>query len=206
VCDKAEGAPAKLTVRAELRLRNGAVIEARQQRGWSQRKLAEEAGVSLPAVQAIEWLDFSRLHGEDEALKIAVRLELDPEALLPADLKGMKLASKVVASRQVNNEQLLDCHERFQARFALPAPDVASDVTELRERLYDMLGTLTYREREVIKSHYGLSGPALTLAEVSKKFFVTPEYARVLKAKALRKLQHPTRTRALEVFVAPTKE
>jgi len=54
VCDKAEGPTTKLTVRAELRLRNGAVIEARKQRGWSQRRLAKEASVLLQAVQAIE--------------------------------------------------------------------------------------------------------------------------------------------------------
>lgn len=140
-------------------------------------------------------------------MKIAIRLELDPEALFPADLKGLKLASKVVASRQVNNEQLLDCHERFQARFTLPAPDsVVGDVIELRERLYDMLGTLTYREREIIKLRYGLAGPVLTLNEVGVKFCVTQERVRAIEAKALRKLQHPTRASALEVFVAPIKE
>ncbi|MCH2363303.1 MAG: sigma-70 family RNA polymerase sigma factor, partial [Planctomycetes bacterium] len=68
--------------------------------------------------------------------------------------------------------------------------------------LGDVLGTLTYREREIIKLRYGLGdGYTYTLEEVGKIFKVTRERVRQIEAKAIRKLQHPIRSRLLEGFV-----
>ena len=72
----------------------------------------------------------------------------------------------------------------------------------LKEKLGDVLGTLTYREREIIKLRYGLGdGYTYTLEEVGKIFNVTRERVRQIEAKAIRKLQHPIRSRLLEGFV-----
>tara|TARA_B100000749_G_C18419473_1_gene462831 strand:+ start:70 stop:1698 length:1629 start_codon:yes stop_codon:yes gene_type:complete len=72
----------------------------------------------------------------------------------------------------------------------------------LKEKLGDVLGTLTYREREIIKLRYGLGdGYTYTLEEVGKIFKVTRERVRQIEAKAIRKLQHPIRSRLLEGFV-----
>ena len=72
----------------------------------------------------------------------------------------------------------------------------------LKEKLGDVLGTLTYREREIIKLRYGLGdGFTYTLEEVGKIFKVTRERVRQIEAKAIRKLQHPIRSRLLEGFV-----
>ena len=62
-----------------------------------------------------------------------------------------------------------------------------------------MLKTLTYREREIIKLRYGLGdGYTYTLEEVGRIFKVTRERVRQIEAKAVRKLQHPVRSRQLE--------
>ena len=72
----------------------------------------------------------------------------------------------------------------------------------LKERLKNVLHTLTSREREVLNLRFGLSdGYSRTLEEVGKQFTVTRERIRQIEAKALRKLRHPIRLRKLEGFL-----
>ncbi|NIM71373.1 MAG: sigma-70 family RNA polymerase sigma factor, partial [Xanthomonadales bacterium] len=62
----------------------------------------------------------------------------------------------------------------------------------LKDRIDDVLDTLTYREREIIKLRYGIGdGYTYTLEEVGRIFNVTRERVRQIEAKAVRKLQHP---------------
>ncbi len=64
----------------------------------------------------------------------------------------------------------------------------------IRERLNDLLFDLSYREREIIRLRYGLAnGHLYTLEEVGQFFELTRERVRQIEAKAIRKLQHPTR-------------
>ena len=72
----------------------------------------------------------------------------------------------------------------------------------LRERIEELLKTLTYREREIIRLRYGLAdGYSYTLEEVGRIFKVTRERVRQIEAKAVAKLQNPVRSRYLEPFV-----
>lgn len=72
----------------------------------------------------------------------------------------------------------------------------------LKERLREVLYTLTEREQEVLTLRFGLAdGYSRTLEEVGKKFNVTRERIRQIEAKALRKMRHPTRLRKLEGFL-----
>jgi len=72
----------------------------------------------------------------------------------------------------------------------------------LKDRIEQVLKTLTYREREIIKLRYGIGdGYTYTLEEVGKIFKVTRERVRQVEAKAIRKLQHPVRSRKLEGFL-----
>jgi RNA polymerase primary sigma factor len=72
----------------------------------------------------------------------------------------------------------------------------------LKERLKDVLDTLTSRERAVLDFRFGLTdGYSRTLEEVGKQFSVTRERIRQIEAKALRKLRHPTRMRKLDGFL-----
>ena len=71
----------------------------------------------------------------------------------------------------------------------------------LRERIEDLLKTLTFREREIIRLRYGLvDGYNYTLEEVGRIFKVTRERVRQIEAKAVKKLQHPTRVGKLAGF------
>ncbi len=72
----------------------------------------------------------------------------------------------------------------------------------LRSRIEQVLKTLTYREREIIKLRYGIGdGYTYTLEEVGRIFKVTRERVRQVEAKAIRKLQHPVRSRKLSGFL-----
>lgn len=77
----------------------------------------------------------------------------------------------------------------------------------LKDRIEEVLKTLTYREREIIKLRFGIGdGYTYTLEEVGKIFKVTRERVRQVEAKAIRKLQHPVRSRKLEGFLTATSE
>ncbi len=72
----------------------------------------------------------------------------------------------------------------------------------LKERIDLILKTLSYREREIIKLRYGIGdGYTYTLEEVGRIFKVTRERVRQVEAKAIRKMQHPVRSRKLEGFL-----
>jgi len=72
----------------------------------------------------------------------------------------------------------------------------------LKDKLEDVLDSLTERERHVLEQRFGLvDGYSRTLEEVGKQFNVTRERIRQIEAKALRKMRHPTRIRQLEGFL-----
>jgi RNA polymerase primary sigma factor len=81
-------------------------------------------------------------------------------------------------------------------------PSEMTAYSMLKDRLKDVLQTLTERERAVLDYRFGLTdGYSRTLEEVGKEFLVTRERIRQIEAKALRKLRHPTRLRRLEGFL-----
>ncbi|MCB9836535.1 MAG: RNA polymerase sigma factor RpoD [Phycisphaera sp.] len=82
------------------------------------------------------------------------------------------------------------------------APQDTAAQEMLKSRIEQVLRTLTYREREIIKLRYGIGdGYTYTLEEVGRIFKVTRERVRQVEAKAIRKLQHPVRSRKLHGFV-----
>ncbi|WP_020474117.1 RNA polymerase sigma factor RpoD [Zavarzinella formosa] len=85
---------------------------------------------------------------------------------------------------------------------SVASPVSAATNEMLKDKIDGVLKTLTYREREIIKLRYGLGdGYTYTLEEVGRIFKVTRERVRQIEAKAVRKLQHPVRSRQLEGFL-----
>ena len=83
-----------------------------------------------------------------------------------------------------------------------PADQAA--IVLLKDKIKDVLDTLTERERQVLEQRFGLvDGYSRTLEEVGRQFKVTRERIRQIEAKALRKMRHPTRIRQLEGFLEP---
>jgi RNA polymerase primary sigma factor len=85
---------------------------------------------------------------------------------------------------------------------SIESPASTANQEMLKDKIEQVLKTLTYREREIIKLRYGLGdGYTYTLEEVGRIFKVTRERVRQIEAKAVRKLQHPVRSRKLEGFL-----
>ncbi len=81
-------------------------------------------------------------------------------------------------------------------------PSEMTSYSLLKDKLGDVLCSLTERERKVLELRFGLGdGYSRTLEEVGKQFRVTRERIRQIEAKALRKMRHPTRIRQLQGFL-----
>lgn len=90
----------------------------------------------------------------------------------------------------------------FLADTAAENPAEMASYAMLKERISEVLETLSERERQVIEDRFGLvNGYPKTLEEVGKAYNVTRERIRQIEAKALKKLRHPTRMKRLQGFL-----
>ena len=81
-------------------------------------------------------------------------------------------------------------------------PMEAATANSLREQLEKALSMLTPREEKVLRLRFGFEdGKTHTLEEVGKEFNVTRERVRQIESKALRRLRHPSKSKALRDFV-----
>jgi len=88
----------------------------------------------------------------------------------------------------------------LEARHQAPPTDSALHKM-LSQEIDQVLRSLTYREREIIKLRFGLAdGYSYTLEETGRIFKVTRERIRQIEAKAIKKLQHPSRSERLRPF------
>ena len=82
------------------------------------------------------------------------------------------------------------------------SPSEATGYAILKDKMNEVLTTLTERERKVLIQRFGLlDGKPKTLEEVGVEFNVTRERIRQIEAKALRKMRHPTRSKQLKAFL-----
>ena len=83
-----------------------------------------------------------------------------------------------------------------------PTPIQSVSQTMLKEKIEEVLGTLTPREARVLRLRFGLeTGVPFTLEEVGEKFGLTRERIRQIEGKALRRLRHPRRARQLKEYL-----
>lgn len=82
-----------------------------------------------------------------------------------------------------------------------PPPDSGLMRESLRVEVQQVLSTLSQREADVIKYYFGLDGTLLTLEEIGEKFNLTRERVRQIKEKAIRRLRHTSRSKALRAYL-----
>ena len=81
-------------------------------------------------------------------------------------------------------------------------PDQGLMTDSLRREVQRALSTLTQRESDVITLYFGLNGEhAMTLEEIGEKFNLTRERVRQIKEKAIRRLRHTSRSKALKPYL-----
>jgi RNA polymerase primary sigma factor len=82
------------------------------------------------------------------------------------------------------------------------SPDTGLISDSLRKEIQRALSTLTQREADVVTLYFGLNGEsALTLEEIGEKFNLTRERVRQIKEKAIRRLRHTSRSKALKPYL-----
>lgn len=185
-----------MRVRAKLTLRNDKMLAARERLGFTQAMLAELAECPLAFVGALEALDLSRMSGGDEnrywqqMRRVADALELPVDDIVPPGAEGVKIESTVTRVVESDLVRLAS-----YTRLALPSPSEEVETAELqtllKTRMEEVLKTLSYREREIVKLRYGLGsdGIAYNLEETAHIFKVTREHIRQIEARAIRKMQ-----------------
>jgi len=176
------------------------------------KALAKELGVHYATVY--RWITLRHIpmtgrKGRGSASTRAALARLEQIAKRPiedifpdfAREKLSQIPKSVEVTRTIYKRQL-DYQQRTMKRLTLASPADQLDTSELRERIGDVLKTLSYREREIIKLRFGLGEePAYTLEEVGHIFKVTKDRIRQIEAKAVRKLQQPFRRKQLSEFV-----
>jgi RNA polymerase primary sigma factor len=131
--------------------------------------------------------------------------EVAEETLLPVDRvrtvlgmtqQSISLQSPVGESQETNFGDFIEDK-------GAENPSDTTAILLLKEKIKDVLDTLTERERQVLEQRFGLvDGYSRTLEEVARQFKVTRERIRQIEAKALRKMQHPKSIREIERFLS----
>jgi len=135
---------------------------------------------------------------EPTAIEIGEEMDISPEKVV-----GIVKTSQLPISLEspIGGEEDIPLCDFIEDRNAVPPPDAASKQL-LREQIYEVISSLTYREQQVLELRFGLEdGRSRTLEEVGREFGVTRERIRQIEAKALRKLRHPSRSRKLRDYL-----
>ncbi len=130
--------------------------------------------------------------------------EVAEEILLPVDRVRavLKMAQQPISLQAPVGESEETNFGDFIEDKGAENPSDMTAIVLLKEKIKDVLETLTERERQVLEQRFGLvDGYSRTLEEVGRQFCVTRERIRQIEAKALRKMRHPTRIRQLEGFL-----
>lgn len=191
---------------------NAEMRKRRIEKGLTQRQLGEICGLGIATISQIE--GFRSYPGDDRADLIASALDCDTDVMFPKWLEPFKVTKSSFNTETIITEQLLP-----NVVNALQLPSNIDDTEEkidkdfLKDKVKDLLHTLSDREAKVIKMRFGIDGEygngftnghdtgGKTYEEVGKKFGVTRERVRQIEAKALRKLRNPARRKELEKFI-----
>jgi len=130
--------------------------------------------------------------------------EIADEMQMPVDRVRsiLRMAQQPISLQSVVGDAEDTSFGDFIEDKAAESPLDTTSFNLLKDKLGDVLSSLTARERKVLELRFGLGdGYARTLEEVGKQFRVTRERIRQIEAKALRKMRHPTRIRQLHGFL-----
>ncbi len=130
--------------------------------------------------------------------ELAIELEVDPERIqwmLQVSWTPISLESPV--GDEDDSEFGMFVEDNVS-----PSPSQTAYENMLRERIEEVLSTLSPREARILRLRFGLeNGHAYTLEEVGEKFGLTRERIRQIEGKALRRLRHPCRSRLLRDYL-----
>ncbi len=155
------------------------MIEAINKVSRAQRKLVQEQGRDPTPEEVAKKLNYPL-----DKVKSVMKASMEPISL----------------DRPIGEDEDSNLSDFIEDTSAASPAQSASHAM-LRDQLNRVLSTLTRREEKVIRLRFGLGdGTPRTLEEVGTIFNVTRERVRQIEAKALKKLQHPSRARKLKGY------
>lgn len=170
------------------------------------RAIADQSRTIRVPVHMVETLNkinkikrvFIQEHGKEPShAELAKELNIDEKKIkniIKISKEPISLETPVGDSEDAFIKDFIENENDFS-----PADTVASN--DLKERVREVLKSLTPREEKVIKMRFGIDvASEHTLEEVGKDFSVTRERIRQIEVKALRKLRHPSRSKKLQSF------
>jgi RNA polymerase primary sigma factor len=170
------------------------------------RAIADQSRTIRVPVHMVETLNkinkikhtFLQSHGREPShAELAKELNLDEKKIkniIKISKEPVSLETPVGDGEDASIKDFIESENDFS-----PAESVASN--DLKDRVREVLKTLTPREEKVLKMRFGIDvASEHTLEEVGKDFSVTRERIRQIEVKALRKLRHPSRSKKLETF------
>ncbi|MDR3550297.1 MAG: RNA polymerase sigma factor RpoD [Candidatus Babeliales bacterium] len=170
------------------------------------RAIADQSRTIRVPVHMVETLNkinkikrtFIQEHGREPShAELAKELNLDEKKIkniIKISKEPISLETPVGDSEDASIKDFIENENEFS-----PSDTVASN--DLKERVREVLKTLTPREEKVLKMRFGIDvASEHTLEEVGKDFSVTRERIRQIEVKALRKLRHPSRSKKLLTF------
>lgn len=170
------------------------------------RAIADQSRTIRVPVHMVETLNkinkikhvFLQEHGREPSYaELAKELNLDEKKIkniIKISKEPVSLETPVGDGEDASIKDFIESENDFS-----PAETVANN--DLKERVREVLKTLTPREEKVLKMRFGIDvASEHTLEEVGKDFSVTRERIRQIEVKALRKLRHPSRANKLQSF------
>ena len=143
----------------------------------------------------------AKLTEEEELEQVAIMLNMTPvhvQEMMMISKDVFSLDSKVGSDESDSNslgEMLEDTSS--------VSPEENAIENDMKEQIDNVLSTLTEKEAQILRYRFGLNGKkAMSLKEVGEVFNLTKERIRQIEKKAIKRLQHSTRSSKLEAFIA----
>lgn len=195
-------------IRLEVKVRNNLVLSRMEEKGiWTVAALcrALNSDWQYLACKNVNQTEMGRLinmkvpaRNEDGSWLELVHRLADFFQCMPEDLFSAPQQYNALEKNRVHAEVAYTELQTLSARTHEPVtPELALQATQLRAAIAKALQSLTPREERVLRLRFGFEGKDYTLEEVGEQFGVFKERIRQIEAKALRKLQHPSRSRAI---------
>ena len=170
------------------------------------RAIADQSRTIRVPVHMVETLNkinkikrsFLQEHGREPShAELAKMLNLDEKKvknIIKISKEPISLETPVGDSDDAFLKDFIENEDEYS-----PSDTVSNN--DLKEKVREVLKTLTPREEKVLKMRFGIDvASEHTLEEVGKDFSVTRERIRQIEVKALRKLRHPSRSKKLQAF------
>lgn len=143
----------------------------------------------------------NQLSEEEELVAIAKMLNMTPKYVHEMIMISRDVYSldSLIVTDKTDTSTLADLLEDDTT----VSPEDNAINQNMKSEIDNVLATLTEKEAEIIRYRFGLNGrKAMSLKEVGEVFNLTKERIRQIEKKAIKRLQHPTRAKKLEAFIA----